>query len=307
MTYGLEYLPTGLRSGCPTRRAICWRARRCRLSPRLQSASLRHMATRTTRHAMDSDTDGKSCGHTAMSGGNTLAKLEEDEKWRANLAAMWQAVTENSNLSRLAVKNLLPVEVTTWDRPAWAAFLGRLETLGLGLWGNYEHRFMRQTYHDFQSNLGYHFYRHLSGKSSPLRRFALAAGSVLGSDDADLAPPFELSRSKGYRPHLRELYVKDCLVNGDLAVFIAERGRSTLRAVELVDCVSCTAQWERLVFDVPFSWANFFGTILETGDRAEIALERFALVRNWPVELDGDDEARDSGEAPDALGSPPHV
>ncbi|KAK8060896.1 hypothetical protein PG996_010826 [Apiospora saccharicola] len=222
-------------------------------------------------------------------------ELEDDEPWRANLANMWQALAENPGLRRLAVKNLIPVDVSTWDNPVWAAFLGRLETLELGLWGNYEHSFLREDYHLFQGNLNLPFYRHLSEK---LRRFALTAGSVLGSDDEELAPRFELSGpERCYMPHLRELYIKDCIVNSDLAVFIAERGRVNLRVVELVNCTARTVRVERHVFEVPFSWADFFETILKTGERSEIVLERFALVRDWPFELDADGEEAPVREA----------
>ncbi|KAK7955676.1 uncharacterized protein PG986_004898 [Apiospora aurea] len=153
-------------------------------------------------------------------GEENLAYVEEHQKWRASLADMWQAPTEN-----------------------------------LGL-----------------------------------RRFSLAphrSGYTIGGPDA-----YYLATPMKCMPHLRELRVEDRFLDADLAAFIARRGRTILRTVELVDC------FVDMYFLGPgaidFSWKDFFDIISAAADRdgdgSQLALERFVLVRTRPVILGEDDE-----------------
>ncbi|KAK8081150.1 hypothetical protein PG997_008968 [Apiospora hydei] len=193
-------------------------------------------------------------------GEENLAYVEEHQKWRASLAAMWQALTENHGLRRLVTRNLPRV---------------------------------RQTYVPFLDYaLPAHFYQHLAAPSSPLRHFALAAhrsGYNIGGPDA-----YYLATPTKYMPHLCELRVEDRFLNADLTAFIARRGRTTLRTVELVDCLVGMGMFIAVPYE--FSWKHFFDIISAAADRdgngTQLVLERFVLVRTRPVILSEDEEAR---------------
>ncbi|KAK8081151.1 hypothetical protein PG997_008969 [Apiospora hydei] len=211
---------------------------------------------------------------------------EQVEHRLSTLDNMWQALTLNVQIRQLAAKELLPVARTPfWSQPAWSAFLGRLETLELGFWEGRPDDWPEK--HAFQSDLNLHFYRHLSGKASPLRRLVLVAApdSPIGPDAYTLGAPYRLSSPKGYMPHIRELRLENCILHPDLATFIAERGRSSLRAVELINCASIVHPGTRRTQRSPMTWMEFFNTIIRSGDRRDIVLEQFRLVRTRDIKL----------------------
>lgn len=167
-----------------------------------------------------------------------LAEEERQNAWRQCLAAMWQALADNPGpIRHLAVPKLIPAPSSAWQTPAWAAFMGRLESLSLGMWDvqgildddEYECQ-------DVKGMLDRDWYGH----ATALRRLEIVAGPgnlyaaamwgdgsiTVGNDDATKLPS------------LRELRIVNCLLSDALARLIATRAVLGLGRIELVRCAS---------------------------------------------------------------------
>ncbi|KAK7920005.1 hypothetical protein PG985_008027 [Apiospora marii] len=223
-------------------------------------------------------------------------------------------MAENPGIRRLAVRNLVLVKSATWSKPAWRAFLSRLVTLELGLWAD-QPAVDRGAYQSFQYHQLRHFHGPLSSEPAALRRFALLAalssyrrdcpmhGNENDAGAAPLAlppPPYLWTAPGDCMPRLSELRVENCVVDAGLAAFIVERGRCSLRTVELVDCVALVDDMNAVV---EFSWEAFFDATLAAltggggGDpQSEIvALKEFVLRRTRPVALIDEGRWRGTG------------
>ncbi|KAK8066950.1 hypothetical protein PG997_013697 [Apiospora hydei] len=194
-----------------------------------------------------------------------LAIAESKARWRQCLTATWQALVSNPcTIRNLSLQSLVPVESPVWLTPAWSAFLGKVESLSLGLWDSKEilYRDDDMTVTDFQDCMDDRFYRHATSLqsleivASPGQPYGTAVWGTptLALDD----------KSCPTLPNLRELRVVNCTLSNDLAVLISARALSGLRRLELVDCVSGT----NVDYHDPI-WEFFFKTILRYlhGDR----------------------------------------
>ncbi|KAK8135470.1 hypothetical protein PG984_003410 [Apiospora sp. TS-2023a] len=185
-----------------------------------------------------------------------LAEAEQQAGWRQCLAATWQALAENPGpIRHLSVSNLIPAPSSAWREPAWAAFMGRLESLSLGMWGTQgildDEEYECQ---DVQGMLDRDWYAH----ATALRRLEIVAGpgnlyatAVWGEEVV------ALENGALKLPSLRELRIVDCLLSGALARLIAARAMSSLRRVELVNCAS----GEPYVDAQDPDWTSFFCSI----------------------------------------------
>ncbi|KAK7955085.1 hypothetical protein PG988_015779 [Apiospora saccharicola] len=195
-----------------------------------------------------------------------LAEAEQQAGWRQCLGATWQALADNPGpIRHLSVPNLIPAPSSAWKEPAWAAFMGGLESLSLGMWGvqgilddeDYECQ-------DVQGMLDRDWYAH----AAALQRLEIVAGpgnmyatAVWGEE------VIALENGALKLPSLRELRIVDCLLSGALARLIAARAISSLRRVELVNCASGAHNvgdqdpyWED-------SFVSIIGCIQDEGDR----------------------------------------
>ncbi|KAK7910764.1 hypothetical protein PG985_013245 [Apiospora marii] len=193
-----------------------------------------------------------------------LAEEEGLPGWRQCLAATWRALADNPGTIRhLSVPNLVLAPSSAWQTPAWAAFMGRLESLSLGMWdvkgilddGEYECQ-------DVKDMLDRHWYCH----ATALRRLEIVAGpgnlyatAVWGDETVS----FENDAPK--LPSLRELRIVNCLLSDAMARLIATRAVMGLGRIELVGCAAGAPYvdtqdpcWESFFLSIP-SFINLSG------------------------------------------------
>ncbi|KAK1224901.1 hypothetical protein PQX77_012178 [Marasmius sp. AFHP31] len=178
--------------------------------------------------------------------------------WRALMAQTWLAICQNKFISKLIVLDLIPKKTTAFDSDDWRSFLGCLDTLELGIWGDDSELGLRtlEGCTDFGCKLDRYFFRYLT----KVQRLVLVAypdcpfggdvGDILGQDVF-----LDWALSKEHLPHLRILELRNVFVSKKLANFIISRS-ATLYQVRLHDC-HCESSSNFVQAEI-ISWAIFF-------------------------------------------------
>lgn len=142
-----------------------------------------------------------------------LAEEERTADWRQCLAATWQALADNPcPIRHPALPNLIPAPSSVWQTPAWAAFMGHLESLSLGIWGTQGILDDEDSEClDVQEMMDRDWYHH----ATTLRRLEIVADPVnLYATAIWGEEMITLENGAPKLPSLRELRIVDCLLSG---------------------------------------------------------------------------------------------
>lgn len=211
------------------------------------------------------------------------AQLEQEEKkwpsWRRAMSSMWSGLSRNQNIKSLELVGLPAVPLSSWLQPEWPAFLGRLQTLVLGLAGGDNGAGWKanttEGYRDFLESLDAHFFDH----AKSLVRLHLIADAWNFYGDSDMWASVMALRP-GQMPRLEDLRIENCFIDEKCCEFLysATASSSDLKKLHLINCMANEA--------TP-SWADLFSRLYT---QQNLSLEEL-IVTNERIEFPDDYES----------------
>lgn len=211
------------------------------------------------------------------------AGLEHVEKrwpsWRRTMAAMWNVLSRNNAITSLETDKLPALPLSSWLQPEWAAFLGRLGSLVLGIAGGDNGAGWKANtatgYRDFLETLNEHFFDH----AKSLTKLHLKADADVYYGDSDMYPS-PMAFRPGQMPALEELVVENCFIDENCCTYLADatKSGSSLKKLSLLDCMANP--------ETP-TWSQVFTRLSSLGD--ELSL-RELVVANEKIEFPDDYE-----------------
>lgn len=224
---------------------------------------------------------------------------------RALMAKTWDAVSSNVRIKSLKIDELLPITLAAWQTPKFRAFLGRLETFDMLLWGGHDwHAFSCNTceaYYLFIQDLYQCFFKHFinltslriesSGDDCALRLLCLRPEDQHPSGNDDI-------------PNLRNLELVRCLADERLHEFLAAHN-TTLESLLLRSCsADCGYEYGYDDESGP-RWADIFTSLAHP----ESTLSRLEISHNfhvWPSKMPSEDQKNFALRLRTMLANPPH-
>lgn len=212
---------------------------------------------------------------------------EKSQAWRALIAKTFEALAQNKKLKALEIVNLPPKEVSTYQSPAFHAFLATLNRFSLSLWGGKDSQGLctnlLKPYLTFLSKLDQFFFNHLHSVTS----FVLKASEAgpLGLQGGHHAP---LALDQTQMPALRTLHLEHVFLCAELLDFLGGHAH-VLESLTLHRCFAATELWDMHIDEnsptvnaelaqYRVDWREFFMFLVESRPR------RLRRVDITPVE-----------------------
>lgn len=192
-----------------------------------------------------------------------VEKQEQEYQWRCVMSRIWRCLSTNVAVRSLAICALPPGPTSTWFTEDWKAFLGRLETISIDIWGGDNGVGWNSNtcpgYLHFLNHLDKYFFNH--AKSSRKLSIKADEGSPYGGVNEYFRHASLALGQMSQLPKLEELCLENCIVDFNLMKFI-ESHAEVLRELRLIDCMSCH-QPDQPSVDWGPSWAEFFSSVLK--------------------------------------------
>lgn len=233
-----------------------------------------------------------------------VVESEAEFPWRRLMSQTWAAASQNTHITSLVVRDLIPKAATAWFEPQWARFLGQIELADIQLWGSDNGAGWEvgtlEGYMYFVSHLDSYFLTAMT-HTTKLRLSCYEHGP-LGSDLTDVTDTMALRPP--CLPRLEVLRLEYALLCPELAAFLIARA-STLRHVALYECFA-SSLCPRDGDHVRMTWATFFSALRESSPTYHsFAVTSYAAppptFNEWQKSRDrggdGDGEGKDADEA----------
>jgi hypothetical protein len=216
------------------------------------------------------------------------------DRWRALMAKTFASIARNEKprFKVLVVKNLLPIEVSTFNTVAFHEFLSHMQRFELYLHGYYNGGWgsgSANPVEDFADRLDVWFFDHL---------ISVTDLTIHAHEEERMcAYESELPITENRLPLLKSLRVKNLFLRGSLAEFLTNHG-DTLEVLELDDCFG-DANLREVDPANRFFWDGLFISLTEAKP------SRLRQLKITPVEVplpkDDAEEVRRTLEGNDQL------
>ncbi|KLO81774.1 uncharacterized protein LW93_6929 [Fusarium fujikuroi] len=194
-----------------------------------------------------------------------ILQQERDFIWRAQYNEFMRAISMNLNITNLKIENLIPRNVSAWETPEWASFLGRLQVLEIGVFsGDDDLLHTNLGFIEFIRSLPQFLMRHARN----VRRLTLEASpdALFGGASANYC--IRLPLREDHLPFLRSLTLKNIMIGPDLVEFLTSRV-DCFEELELHDCMCDEPEPEYGPdWDLePVAWADLWRAMRESNMR----------------------------------------
>lgn len=224
------------------------------------------------------DSEGSIYMHDEAENDEEIPNIELRWSWRSLMARVWEHIAWNFKIKELGIVSLPPKNTSTWLMPHWKAFLGRLDSLSVELWGGDNgagwHSNTLYGYLSFLEHLDQFFFEH----ATSLRCLSIKADTGNPYGGHDHSAPIALG--KRYSPKLEFLRLQNCILDANLVQFLSLNSKQ-LKKLHLIDCMSTWGQYT----PTEFSWEAFFHSL----EGSQPILSEL-VVTNQRIPLTGDEE-----------------
>jgi hypothetical protein len=208
-------------------------------------------------------------------GSNKVVEKEDRYLWRRLMAEFWRHLCQNRNITALHVPALLPKAASPWFTPQWTEFLCHLQKLDLRMWCEDNRAGWEANTVDGYTHFVEHLGRYFFDDARHLDTLMLSAHPRTPFGDASMSCwpcrlPLPAVGHEGLR-NLSRLELSNIFVTSELASYILEPGRSSLRSLTLQN--GHISSWTR-AGESFYRWADFFGAL----DTDALPLTHFSMT-----------------------------
>ncbi|KAF2006246.1 hypothetical protein P154DRAFT_255805 [Amniculicola lignicola CBS 123094] len=215
--------------------------------------------------------------------------------WSEHVRETYAAISQNppGQITVLEMLAVAPIHISSWDKPAFHAFLGGLERFEISFCGGDNGAGWQlsttEYYPDFIGQISNLFFRHLV---SVKRLSVTAEESGPVGENGEFSPAIFLD--PGYMPLLTSLTLEFHFIDSELLDFLRAH-KDTLSSLHLSQCYCSNISYAADP-SIELSWSYFFQTLASTAPSSTSRLfSRLSSLVIEPVDIFKDEDFENGG------------